>query len=146
MHYIAGLLTGLGAAGEPAGSATVLDLASFTNDPNMHWFRREGEGVYLGDTGFVQGMIECAKTGRYTMKLTARGTPAEGIYPIIAVALDGQALGQVELKGDGWRAYTLPVDLTAGRHELKLSFTNDLFAGGQDRNLWIARVEFIGGQ
>lgn len=144
-RYIAGLLTALGAPCAPPGTGTILDLAAFSNDPNMHWFRREGEGVYLGDTGFVQGTIECARAGRYAMKLTARGTPAEGTYPIIAVDLDGQAVGQVELKSDGWRGYTLPVDLAAGRHDLKLSFTNDLFSGGQDRNLWIARVEFSAG-
>jgi hypothetical protein len=94
----------------------------------------------------VQGSIECARTGRYVMKMTARGTPAGGEFPIIAVELDGQPVGQIELKSDGWRGYPLPMELTQGKHELKLTFTNDAQIPPEDRNLWIGQVEFGAGQ
>ncbi|MBM3888005.1 MAG: hypothetical protein FJ388_02640, partial [Verrucomicrobia bacterium] len=39
-------------------------------------------------------------------------------------------------------AHSLEVELPAGQHELSLEFVNDLFAGGEDRNLRLHAVEF----
>ena len=140
-RYIAGLLTGLGAPFEPAGVGTVLDLNSFTPQPDLPWFRHEGGGLYMGAAGYVRGDIECARSGQYVMRVTARGTPAAGQFPIAAVEMDGQEVGKIELKSDGWRTYRLPIKLTEGKHELKLTFTNDIYQPPEDTNLWIGRVE-----
>jgi hypothetical protein len=119
----------------------VLDLNAFTPQPDLPWFRHEGGGLYMGASGYVRGDIECARTGRYVMRMTARGTPAARQFPIVAVAVDGQEVGKIELKSDGWRSYRLPVELAEGKHELRLTFTNDVYDPPDDTNLWIGRVE-----
>lgn len=139
-RYICGLLTGLGA--EFADSqATVIEAEALEHDPDMNWYRLEADAAYLGDTGYIVGQVRCAQAGRYRLKIIARGTAVDGIYPIIAVALNGQEVGQVELKSEGWRGYPLEADLPEGVIELKLSFINDEHRPPEDRNLRIDRIE-----
>lgn len=140
-RYIAGLLTGMGAQFAPGAVGTVLEVSRFTPDPQCQWYRREATAAYLGSTGYLTSRIECARAGKYQFRFVAKGTPAVGVYPIIAVEVDGQPVGQVELKSDNWRGYPLPVTLTAGAHDLKLIFANDMWAPPEDRNLWISRIE-----
>jgi hypothetical protein len=140
-RYIAGLLTGLGARFQAGGSGTVIEPVSFEPAPGLAWFRREGGAAYMGSSGYISGPLECATAGRYVFRFTARGTPVEAVFPIFDVALDGAKVGQVELKSDGWRGYPLAVDLTTGRHELRLTFTNDSQKASEDRNLWLGRIE-----
>ena len=106
----------------------------------VHW-RREGTGVMMASGGYMAGSIQSAQAGRYTFRISARGTPCQQVLPIVGLELDGQPLGQIELTSEEWRGYTLPVEVPQGQHELKLIFANDSNVGGEDRNLWLGRVE-----
>jgi hypothetical protein len=139
-RYIGGLLTGLGAQFSQTAQ-TVLPVNDWAHKPDMKWYRSVADGAYLGDNGWIESPVECARDGRYVLRIIARGTSAEGTFPIIEVSLDGQRVGSVELKSDQNRAYPLTVDIPAGQHSLRLTFTNDLNVGGEDRNLTICRVE-----
>lgn len=143
-RYICGLLTGLGAQLGSSG-AVVLEAETFEPDPNMPWYRQTSSGAYLGASGYLSTPLSCARAGTYRLELLARGTPVGGVYPIIALELDGTPVGEVELKSDGWRRYPVVVELTEGEHTLKLIFTNDEWRPPEDRNLEIDRIEVTEG-
>lgn len=145
-RYIAGLLAGLNAPFAAGGIGTVIDLSRFEPDPQMVHWRRDGSGVMMASGGYMVGKVQCAKAGRYQMRIIARGTPCRGILPIVAVELDGKSAGQVQLTSEDWRGYPLAVEMPQGEHELKLIFANDENVGGEDRNVWIARVEVREGE
>ncbi len=140
-RYIAGLLTGLGAEFQAGAAATVIEPVTFEPQPGLPWFRRESGTAYMGASGYIAGPFECARAGQYVFRFSARGTPVEGVFPVFEVSVDGAKVGQVELKSDGWRSYPVTVDVTPGRHELRLSFINDAQRGSEDRNLWLGRIE-----
>lgn len=145
-RYIAGLLTGLRAPFDPGGVGTVIDLSRFEPDPKMAFWKREGTGVMMASGGYMVGRVQCAQAGQYTLRIIARGTPCQNVLPIVAVEIDGKPAGQVQLTSEDWRGYPLTVDLPQGEHDLKLIFANDANVGGEDRNLWLSRVEVRAGE
>jgi beta-galactosidase len=141
-RYVSGLLTGLGARFR-AAAGTVYEAVTFEPQPGMPWFSKTPNGAYMGSGGYITRQVRCAREGEYEFRLTGRGTPVEGVYPIVRVELDGQAVGEVELAGATNGTYALPAHITEGEHELRLVFTNDEWAPPEDRNLALARVEVV---
>ena len=113
-----------------------------TPQEGMAHFRNFGTSVVLACSGYVSKPVAVAAAGRYTLALVARGSPAEGVYPIVAISLGGKELGRVELTSSAWRTYPLPADLPHGRGDLRLTFTNDLNVAGEDRNLYLDKLVF----
>ena len=54
--------------------------------------------------------------------------------------VDGRSVGKIQLVASSWRTYSLPMNVKAGDHELRLAFTNDFSGGGEDRNLSLDRA------
>ncbi len=115
-----------------------------TPQPNLPWFRREVDHIYMGANGYVETKITVARAGRYRVGIWARGTPLKGVYPVAALELNGKGLGQVECRSDDWSVHFLTVDLPSGTYTLRLRFTNDAYepVAGEDRNLWVDKLEF----
>ncbi len=111
-----------------------------TPQPDMPHFSKQGSSASLACNGYIERSIQVAAAGRYTLEVIASGTPAAGVFPLIGVAVDSQTVGQVQLTGGSWRSHFLDVDLAAGEHTFRLSFTNDLNAAGEDRNLRLDKV------
>ncbi len=141
-RLIATLLANAGADFVEATDAVKVNASAFEPVGKIEWFRREADALYLGCAGKVVATIHIKREGEYALGFIGRGTPANGQYPILEVALDGRKLGQVELASVGFTAHDLNATLPAGQHELSLSFINDLFAPDGDRNLWLNAVEF----
>ncbi len=139
-RYICGLLTGLGAQFTQA-DATVIEAETFEPAPTMNWFRFDPGAAYLGDSGYIESNVRCAKAGAYVFNIVARGTSVAGIYPIIAVEINGEHVGDVELKTDGWRRYPIAVELDEGENGVRLTFTNDEWDPPEDRNLSVDKIE-----
>jgi hypothetical protein len=140
-RYACSLLTALG--GDFAVRPSVsIECETMAPQPGMGWFRADATAACLACSGYIGTKVQVAAAGRYTMEVMASGTPAQGVYPHVEVGLDGQKIGEVQLTGGGWRAYPLSVELPAGEHELRLTFTNDLNVGGEDRNLMLDKVVF----
>jgi len=140
-RYACGLLTALG-AGFVTRTSWAVECESMTPQERMPHFRSFGTSVALACSGYVSKPVEVASPGRYTLALVARGSPAEGVYPIVAISLGQKELGRVELTSSAWRTYPLAADLPQGPHDLRLTFTNDLTAAGEDRNLYLDKLVF----
>lgn len=140
-RYAGRLLTLLGADFTPR-SGTAVECAAMTPQPGMPHFRNYGTHVGLACNGYVETAVEVAAAGRYEMELTAAGTPAEGVYPLVEVRLGGTKVGQVQLTSGNWRSYRIEVDLPEGKHDLALWFVNDFNREGEDRNVMLGRAVF----
>ena len=140
-RYAASLLTALGGDFTPR-LGTTLECEQMTPQPGMPHFNVRGNHASLACTGYISTPIDVAASGRYSVEIVASGTPAAGVYPIVALRIDGKEVGQVELTGGAWRPYLLDVELTEGRHDLALAFTNDYNRDGEDRNLMLDQMTF----
>ena len=135
------LLTALGGDFRVHGGTT-LEAETMTPQADMPFFSNSGTCASLACTGYIATPVRVARSGRFTMELTAAGTIAAGEYPIVVVELNGQTLATIRLTSGEWRSYAVDVELPAGDHELRLLFTNDLSVNGEDRNLQIDKVTF----
>ncbi len=140
-RYAGSLLGALGGDFTPR-CGIAIECETMAPQPGMGHFSNQGTHVSLACTGYVSTPVRIAQAGRYEMELVAAGTKAADEYPIVAVRLDGEAIGQVRLSAGGRRPYWLEVELPAGEHELALAFTNDLNQDGEDRNLLLDRAVF----
>lgn len=144
-RFITTVLTALGARFQGIETLSVVEAEQMTPQPNLPWFRREADHIYMGANGYVETQVRVVKAGRYRVGIWARGTPMKGVYPMVVLELDGKALGQVECRSDDWGVHFLTLDLPTGSHTLRLRFTNDAYdpVAGEDRNLWVDKLEFI---
>lgn len=139
-RYVTILLTEAGADFYWPGGVFI-EAEDMQPDAGIAWFRREADAVYLGSQGTLRTTVECARTGEYIFEILGYSTPAEGQYGLLAVAIDGRPVGEVELKASTWQGFPLVVLLTQGEHEIAVSFINDLYKPPQDRNVWLDRIQ-----
>jgi hypothetical protein len=141
-RFIAGLLTTLGAASRSRAQTSIVEAEALTPMPNYRYFAQQGDFVTMVTNGYVETQVRVATAGKYRIGVMARGTPAAGIYPIVALELNGKVIGQVECKSDGFSLHYLIADLPAGTFTLRVRYTNDTQLQSEDRNLYLDRLEF----
>jgi hypothetical protein len=133
------LLTALGAEFTTRIGATI-EAERMTPQPNMPFFSNSGTCASLACSGYIASPVRVATPGTYQLELTAAGTSAAGVFPLVDVLIDGRSVGTIQLTCGDWRPYWISLELPQGDHELRLAFTNDLNTGGEDRNLRLDKV------
>jgi len=109
----------------------------------MPHFAKRGGMAHFGAGGYIQAEVEVARAARYRLEVVAGGSAAQGVYPAVGGALGGTVLGEVQTTSAGPNPYFLEADLPAGVHDLRLTFTNDLYLPpNEDRNLVLDKVIF----
>ena len=101
-------------------------------------------GPNFGGNGFCYAYLRL-HAGRIRLNISASGTPASGVWPIMTVRIDGQNVGSVSVVKSGTFPFDLDVD-TTGVHRLSVSFGNDSRRGEiGDRNLYVgsAQVSYL---
>jgi len=101
---------------------------------------RTDDGVWFATEGTIAAELDFPEGGRYLFKVLAGGTPLGGIFPQFELAIDGRAIGGRELTTEALSYYFIEAELSAGRHEIALSFINDAYAPPEDRNLFVDRI------
>gem|GEM_PF-6789074 len=79
-------------------------------------------------------------TGQTTLKVTARGTVAAGVWPQMTVSVGGTSLGSVAVNTTTYTEYSFTSNVTGGSREIRVSFTNDAVSGNEDRNLLVDKL------
>ena len=69
----------------------------------------------------------------------AWGSPAAGVWPEMALLVDGRAVKTVTVGGAQRANYRFDVELAAGIHEIAAAYLNDAVIGKEDRNLYLER-------
>ena len=80
------------------------------------------------------------KEGLYRLRLVAAGTPAEGIWPAVQVQADGKNVALLSVNERKPTEFPFLVRLPHGRVKLKISFINDLYRDGEDRNFTLVAL------
>ena len=93
--------------------------------------------VYLWAAASIGKEVDFRRSGEYAFMVRGRGTPVGGVYPEIAVMIDGRRTGSVTTDGERWGTYTLAASVESGRHEVVLAFVNDAHdpEKDEDRNV-----------
>ena len=112
------------------------------------WLEAEGDQpeavcVCLPYTGAAHEFgFDVPEAGTYTLALQARGTPAGGGWPKLAVALDGRAFPAFAVDGATWAFYELDASLAPGAHRFTATFVNDYAdeKTGENRDVFLNRL------
>jgi YVTN family beta-propeller protein len=82
------------------------------------------------------------QAGTTTLTVRARGSIAANVWPNMRVSVGGIVLGNVTVNTTSYAPYTFTfVSASAQTLEVRVQFTNDYYLNGQDRNLFVDRVE-----
>lgn len=80
-----------------------------------------------------------------TFAIDAWGQAAGGIWPHLALKLDGATIGQATVNSGSVGRYTISAKVAAGSaHKLQIVYDNDGTANGADRNLFVRAVSVNG--
>ncbi len=126
-------------AGHPIQARGALDIQAENAAIRTEGGRNLGGGWNLWSNGCVGQAVRLAAAGRYRIIVRAWGSPAGGVWPEMALLIDGQAVKTVSV-GSAQRAdYRFDVELAAGIHEVAAAYLNDAVIEKEDRNLYLDR-------
>lgn len=74
------------------------------------------------------------------VEVTAKGQFAGGAWPHMVVRVGGVPIGDVYVTSSSWQTYSFDFPGTLGNKEVRVTFDNDYYAYGQDRNLLLDAV------
>lgn len=96
---------------------------------NMYW------------TGTVRRLADIP-TGMAILKIQAKGSPADDIWPYMIVELDGMEIGEGFVDSLEWKGYSFRIDTNGGMKVLSITFTNDGVdpQRNEDRNLFVGDI------
>lgn len=143
-RYASALLANLGASFEaPAEEPSGIPLSAIEPVGTIPYFRKDDQEISLVAGGTVEAHFQCATEGRYSVLIRGRSTPAQGQFGIASVAVDGQKIGDAEIKTSFDGSFLVgEIQLSQGKHRVAIAFTNDLYRDGEDRNLYIKGIGF----
>ncbi len=99
-----------------------------------------GDFWNLWSNGRVGQHLRLAQKGAYRIEVRAYGSPAAGVWPRMALMVDGRTVRTLSVGSAEPAEYRFTVSLPAGVCEIAVGFLNDLVAGGEDRNLYLDRI------
>jgi endo-1,4-beta-xylanase len=99
-----------------------------------------GDQWNLWSNGHVGEYVRLPAAGDYRIVVRAAGSPAGGVWPEMALAVNGRAVDKVTVKAAEPADYTFRRKLPAGPVELTVSFTNDAVVDREDRNLYLDSI------
>jgi hypothetical protein len=78
--------------------------------------------------------------GDSVIRVSAYGQSAQGVWPHMIVSVAGQAIGDTTVNATTPTDYEFPYTAPAASATVSVSFDNDYYANGQDRNLYVDTV------
>jgi hypothetical protein len=101
-----------------------------------------GTGWMLWANGYAAQNITNSQPGTYLFNIQASGTPALGGWPHMNLQIDGLTQDSTYVPTNQLAYYVLSADLSAGVHQLAISYDNDAYAPPEDRNLFLQQIEW----
>jgi len=97
----------------------------------------------LWSQGRVGQPLRIASDDMYQIVIRAWGSPAAGVWPKMALVVDGRPAKTVTVDRGERTDYRFNVELTEGIHEIAAAFLNDAVVAGEDRNLYLDCLTII---
>ncbi|MBN2450171.1 MAG: hypothetical protein JXR77_07260, partial [Lentisphaeria bacterium] len=123
------------------GGTTRIEAESMALEGRYVSVTADGTGVTFATVGTGTFSFAAAEAGLYPVVVHAGGTPAAGVFPLVVLRHGNETLAQISLTQGEQKAYPSMVELPAGVCELRLAYTNDLQADGEDRNLVLDAIQ-----
>lgn len=106
----------------------------------------DGHNEYRDGAMFWSGTMSSAilmPPGKSVICIRAKGSSADGVFPYMAIELDGKMVGESYVNSVDWAFYRFKVTTDGGGKILSITFLNDdaNCATGEDRNLYIGEAE-----
>ena len=95
----------------------------------------------LFSNGVLGEYVQLPATGAYDVTVCAWGSVCQGVWPEMALLLDGEQVQMQTVASAEPRDYAFRLNTAAGAHTVTLAFLNDAVAGGEDRNLDLVRFD-----
>ena len=140
-----GVDTAIGIIDVPAGSTATFEAEAMMASAGS------GQPVTGGYLLFTNGTLTTSFNapgpGSYDVTVRAYASLAAGVGADMELTIDGTTVKTwVVTNAAPFAAqpvFTIP-NLTAGNHVISVGFSNDATIAGQDRNLWVDNVRFVG--
>lgn len=94
----------------------------------------------LWSNGKVGSYLYFSEGGEYQARITASGTPADGIWPYFQLAIDGEIVAGQFAASLTDKEYIFIFKIVPGTHRVTLQFTNDKLTQKEDRNLYLTAL------
>ena len=137
-RYACRLLTGLGGACQLPNSLTI-EAEAMTNI-NVSAYNASGGITWLNSNGRIESPVRITTAGNYTFEVFAGGTTAQGVYPQVAITLNGANRVTWFLTSTNMTRYAFTFYLGVGTFNLGLAFLNDAWVPPEDRNAAFDRL------
>ena len=98
----------------------------------------------IWSNGQISQVVSVPGAGAYSIAVTADGSSAGGVWPLMRVSIDGVAVKTFAINSASPAAYSTTARRKAGAHVISIAFTNDAMIGRQDRNLWVEKLALTG--
>lgn len=125
-----------------------LNVANVIIESDWQGRANDKKNIYVNGNMYWAGTMDAAiriPPGKSIIKIQAKGSPADGIFPRMMVELDGRMIGEAYIKNNDWRSYEFKINTDGGIKVLSVSFLNDSSSknGKEDRNLYIGIAKAI---
>ncbi|MDQ3933879.1 MAG: family 43 glycosylhydrolase [Actinomycetota bacterium] len=123
-----------------------LTASSVVDAETMELRRGHGEphdgGWILWSNGKIENPFNFSATGRYVIRVRAKGSFAGGAWPVMRILVDGVEVANATVSSSAWTDYDLEVPAAASVRQVAVQYTNEYYGGtfATDRNLWIDTV------
>ena len=145
LRYASALLANLGASFEidKRGDITWLDIEKFELIGESPYFEKTVDQLRLRSDGTVSADFDCAQKSKYTVYVRGYSTPVKDEYALVEVLIDDKVVGEKIIASSMSDEFEIgAVTIPEGEHQISVSFVNDLWEDGQDRNLFIDGIGF----
>jgi len=106
-------------------------------------YHSTGNSTWEGWNIYANGYISTNHTfgsGSTTLTVTAKGTPAQGVWPHMVVSVGGTRIGEATVSASEWTRYAFTFNASSGGKEIRVTFDNDHASSTEDRNLLVDKV------
>ncbi len=94
--------------------------------------------------GTVGTLDHVFEPGEYQITVVAAGEYGGGAWPQLRLRVGGNTIGLVNATSVSWQAYTFDLSVpAAGSLPISVSFENDFYGEGEDRNLFVDSIEIL---
>ncbi len=113
------------------GAEPAFPLLDLTNGPR----------TLYENTTFGQ-RVDVSRGGTVPLHVVARGRAVDGVYPYLALRVDGEFRTGFFVPSESWGLYRVLLELPRGRHALQWSYVNDATHYPQARDLELLALTF----
>lgn len=104
---------------------------------------RPDDTGHLLSNGTIAEYVQFHAGGRYEVRVVALGQPLGGIYPVMALSVDGYTADEISVNSGSWVEYSFETWFQAGVYSVGVAFLNDAMSATEDRNLGLTTISVI---